>query len=495
MNRMANRKQGVDDFLAAHDPQALFDLIKRAVPVPVENHGSLSKPSARTDTANAWRLATKFGDLVRWVGPWDKWLCWDGQRWRIDHSLQIEAYAKDIAADLWKDVAEEQRQGNADKENIYFARISNSANGIRNMVAMAKSEPDIAIDAMDLDVDPWLLNVENGTIDLRTGILREHRKSDFITKIAPVEFDPAANCNQWIDFLTMIFDGHAELIAYVQKLVGYNLTGVIEEHILPFLFGTGSNGKSTFAEILLKLMGPDYAMKAPPDLLMAKRNESHPTERADLFGKRFVACIETEDGRRLAEALVKELTGGDRVRARRMREDFWEFTPTHHVWLAGNHKPAVNGTDHGIWRRIKLIPFAVTIPDDKQDKKLPAKLVAELPGILNWALAGCLAWQEKGMQEPSIVREATQEYSNEMDEVGLFIEECCELGPDFIQPATPLFEYYERQGGKMTQQSFGAALGRHGFQKCRITSGEYKARHGWKGLKIRGFSTQFQRNK
>jgi len=222
----------------------------------------------------------------------------------------------------------------------------------------------------------------------------------------------------WRTFLEKIFAGKDELIGYMQRLVGYCLTGVTEEHILPFLYGTGANGKSTLVETILKLMGPDYAMKAAPDLLMAKRGESHPTDRADLFGRRFVACIETEESRHMAEALVKEITGGDRMRARRMREDFWEFTPTHHVWLAGNHKPVIFGTDHGIWRRLKLIPFDVVIPDAEQDKKLPSKLAGELPGILNWAIAGCLDWRQGGMREPSIIHAVTGKYAAEMDEVG-----------------------------------------------------------------------------
>jgi putative DNA primase/helicase len=271
------------------------------------------------------------------------------------------------------------------------------------------------------------------------------------------------------------------LINYLQRLVGYCLTGVTEEHILPFLYGSGANGKSTFCETILRLMGPDYAMKAAPDLLMAKRWETHPTDRADLFGKRFVACIETEAGRRMAEALTKELTGGDRVRARRMREDFWEFTPTHHVWLAGNHKPTIAGTDHGIWRRVKLIPFDVVIPQAEQDKKLPAKLVQEMPGILNWALAGCLAWQQGGMSEPAMVQAATTEYSKEMDEVGQFIDEYCEIGPKFMAPATELYKAFQdaMPDSQLSQHSFGAQLHRRGFEKGRTKTGK----HGWKGLK------------
>jgi len=450
----------------------------------------LKVPAGRTDAANAARLISRFGEEVRWVGPWDKWLIWDEKRWKIDQTLHIEELAKLVAAKLWKELGREVATRELDRTTVSamysFAKISNNANGVRAMVAMARSEPGVPIGQNELDTKPWLLNVENGTLDLRTGELREHLRTDFMTKLSPVTFDLGADCPRWLEFLQTTFDGNAELIDYIQRLSGYNLTGVTEEHILPFLYGTGANGKSTFCEAFLNVLGSDYSMKAPPDLLMAKRSGSHPTERADLFGKRFVACMETEDGRRMAEALVKELTGGDRMRARRMREDFWEFTPTHHVWIAGNHKPTIIGTDHGIWRRIKLIPFDVVVPDAQQDKKLPAKLAAELPGILNWALAGCLAWQRNGMQEPEIVRDATQEYADEMDDIGQFIEEYCELGSDFMAPATELHQAYlaARPGSRKSQQAFGSSLRQRGFESGRITRGVNKAKHGWRGLRL-----------
>ncbi|MEO8495520.1 MAG: phage/plasmid primase, P4 family [Planctomycetota bacterium] len=217
--------------------------------------------------------------------------------------------------------------------------------------------------------------------------LRRHDIDDSITKLSKVQYDPKADCPTWREFLDRIMAGNSELIAYLRRLVGYCLTGCTTEQVLPLLYGTGANGKSVFLNTVQALQGRDYAIKAAPDLLLAKKG-AHPTELADLHGKRFVACIESDDGRRLAESLVKELTGGDSIRARRMREDFWEFAPTHKIWLATNHKSTVRGTDHGIWHRVKLIPFTVTIPDDEQDKELPNKLLAELPGILTWALLG-----------------------------------------------------------------------------------------------------------
>lgn len=481
-------KQGIDDLLVTHGEKRFKELIDVAAPVPSADIPSLTTDSGRTDAANAKRLILHADGRTRWVGAWDKWLIWDGKRWSLDQQLRIEALAKEVAARLWEEISAHVIDG-IDKQTLgymcAFARTSSGANGIRNMVALARSELGVSIDIQELDTDPWLLNVENGTINLNDGTLREHCRDDLLTKLAPVTFDPDARCPMWTKFLRTIFAGNKDLIGYVQRLVGYSLTGVTEEHILPFLYGIGANGKTTLVETILKLLGPDYAMKAPPDLLMAKRGETHPTERADLFGKRLVACVETEDGRRLAEALVKELTGGDRVRARRMREDFWEFSPTHHVWLAGNYRPIITGTDHGIWRRIKLIPFEVVIANADQDKKLPHKLAGELSGILNWAIEGCLAWQRDGLGEPQRVQTATKKYSSEMDEVGQFIKDCCELGPKFTAPATELYDRFQAATkSRMSQRSFGESLHRRGYESDRVTSGRHKGRKCWRGLRL-----------
>jgi putative DNA primase/helicase len=480
-------KQGVDDFIVANGGAAFLALLEEAEAMPDRAEiASLTRAEGCTDAANAARLVRDHGAVARWVGPWDKWLVWDETRWERDQTRRLDALAKGTAAGLFNKIATLLKGGGEDigdkTRNVMcaHARYSNSRKGVENMVALARS--DLAILPDELDRDPWLLNLENGTLDLRAGALRGHRKEDFITKRAPVAFDPGAPCPRWRAFLERIFAGNADLILYLQRLVGYCLTGVTREHILPVLHGSGSNGKSTFCETLLALLGGDYAMKAAPDLLMVKRGESHPTERADLFGMRFVACIETEEGRRLAEVLVKELTGGDRVRARRMREDFWEFAPTHHVWLATNHKPVIRGTDEGIWRRIKLIPFDVRIPDAEQDKELGDKLAAELPGILNWARAGCLDWQRGGLREPEVVRVATKGYEAEMDEVGDFLDEHCERGSDFRAMGAELFERFQKAtGSQITPHSFAERLRRAGFENRRTTGG----RKCWCGLQLR----------
>ena len=445
-------------------------------------HYDLLHPDGRTEAANAKRLVARFGDVMRWCEPWGKWLVWDGKRWKVDDERRFEALAKTVANELWDEAAAlaKTADGSTTNEILKFVRASNQATGIRNMVFLSRS--DVAIVPTFLDMHPWLLNVDNGTLDLRTGVLRPHDRDDCLTQLCPVPYEPTAPFPTWRRFIETVLAGDQELIVYLQRLIGYCLTGSTREHLLPFLFGMGANGKSTFIGTLLAMLGPDYAIKAPTDLLLAKR-DTHPTERADLYGKRLVACVEAEGSRRLAESLVKELTGGDRVRARRMRENYWEFQATHKIWLAANHKPVVRGTDHGIWRRIKLLPFTVAIPDDQQDKDLLVKLLDELPGILAWSVEGCRQWLGDGLHEPACVRTATGDYRNEMDLVGRFLVDCCIIDPAASLGAMALYTSFkawcDRTGEQFVNQTrFGGQLTERGFQIERTRVGI--VRHGLK---------------
>ena len=428
----------------------------------------------RTDTANARRLVALHSGSIRYVAAWGKWILWDGCRWTTDNSRTIDAKAKDVADSLWKNVVavKDDVLHEVHKQIIQFARNSSNARGLRDMVDLARSEPAIAVTLDVLDSAPWLLNVENGTVDLRAGTLQEHRQDDYLTKMAPVQFDPAAQCPQWIAFLDTVMAGDASLVAYLQRLVGVSLTGQTTEHILPVLYGTGANGKSVFLSTIRRLLGGNYAMKAARDMLLARSSNAHPTALADLFGKRFVACIETEAGSRLAESLVKELSGGDRIRARHMRQDYWEFEPTHKIWLAVNHKPVIQGTDHGIWRRIKLIPFSVTIADEDQDHELPDKLADELPGILNWAIAGCLSWQKNGLVDPSAVKAATADYRSSMDTLSEFISDRCVTGADRTVRLSAIHDALkawsdEHDEHPITSRALAKALTERGYAKRR----------------------------
>jgi putative DNA primase/helicase len=258
------------------------------------------------------------------------------------------------------------------------------------------------------------------------------------------------------------------MIAFIQRLLGYGLTGDVSERILPIFYGGGANGKSTLLNTYMAVLGDDYARPASASLLMYKRNESHPTEIASLFGKRFVTCIETKDGGKLNEELLKQLTGNDRLSARRMREDFWDFNPTHKLVVATNHKPQVFGQDDAIWDRIRLIPFNVRFTEDQRDKELPQKLRAEATGILAWAVTGCVAWAKDGLQTPPQVRAATSQYRAEEDRIGEFIEEeCVGEGTEKLGRLHARYADWSRVRGEIPlgNKRFGQALERFGYEK------------------------------
>ncbi|MHC4405412.1 MAG: DNA primase family protein [Planctomycetota bacterium] len=424
-----------------------------------------------SDLGNAKRFARQHGENVRFCHPWGKWLVWDGKRWALDQTAAVERLAEATVKAIWQAAMAESDTKQRQAKARWAARSEESAR-IGGMLKLARSQAGVPILPENLDRNPWLLNVVNGTLELRTGELREHRRNDLITKLAPVEYLAPAEteCDLWGSFLDRIFAGRDHLVAFIRRLAGYCLSGTVKDHVLPILYGSGSNGKSTLLETIMGVLGEDYSIKAAPDFLLAKRGESHPTDRADLFGKRLVVCVETEDNRRLAESLAKELTGGDTIRARRMREDFWQFRATHKIVLATNHKPVVRGTDHALWRRLRLIPFDVTIPDDQQDKELPEKLRAEAPGILRWCVAGCLDWQRNGLGEPEEVINATRAYRSEQDIVGAFVEEWCLENRDARARAKDLYTVYRdfcEHGGEtpVNQRRFGQAMTERGYER------------------------------
>ncbi|MCH8043047.1 MAG: hypothetical protein IID44_04950 [Planctomycetes bacterium] len=421
-------------------------------------------PYHLTDMGNAQRLVRLHGRDLRYCYHWKRWLIWNDTRWEPDESGEIVRRAKITVAKIYDELSGLDKDER--KAMARHAMSSEKRERIGAMIALAESEPGIPIATDKLDKNPWLLNVENGTLDLRTGELRQHQRDDYLTKLAPVRYDPDADCPTWLRFIDSTFDGNQSLAEFVRRLFGYCLTGSTRDHILAFLYGTGANGKSVLLNTTIDVMGPDYAMKAPADFLMIKRGEAHPTERADLFGKRLVAAIEAEEGKRLAESMVKELTGGDKVRARRMREDFWEFDATHKVMLAANHKPTIRGQDPGIWRRILLIPFAVRFwdasrgesgpPELEADKELPEKLLAEKSGILNWLLLGCIDWQAKGLAAPKEVLIETDNYRNEQDVVGRFVDERCLESEEAEATAKDLyasFQEWAKQTGGVPAES------------------------------------------
>jgi putative DNA primase/helicase len=362
-----------------------------------------------------------------------------------------------------------------------FAKNSEKYSTRKNLLGVAASHAEARIDQLDCDL--FLLNVENGTIDLRTGKLRPHRADDFITKLAPIKFDPDAPCPRFEAFLWQIFNGDQELIRFLQKALGYALTGEVTEQVFFLLFGTGANGKSTLMELLALGLG-DYALAAPPGLLLAKKWEGHPTDLADLFGARMVITSEVKTDACWDEERIKRLTGGDTIKARRMREDFWSFQPTHKIFLSTNHKPATNDSSIGFWRRVRMIPFTVTIPEDKRDPDLLNKLKKELPGILAWAVRGCLMWQKEGLGSCAAVDKATAAYRAESDQIASFVEECCQLGHLFESQAQLLYRAYldwanARKEPAFSIKLFGTRLREMGFTPTKSSATYYQ------GLRIK----------
>lgn len=375
-----------------------------------------------TDLANAALFAKERGADIRFT-PEAGWFVWDGTRWAVDSkAIAVQARAKETARSIFDRVKDSQ-----DRDATYrHAKKTQSRQAIESMIWLSRSEPGILASLTDFDADPFLFNVQNGTVELRTGKLREHEKDDLISRIAPVTFDKAAACESWDAFLWRVLGGDRDLYDYMRRFVGHLLAGDVSDQALHFLYGLGANGKSVFCDSVLRLLG-DYAIAASPDLIMIRRYGGIPNDVARLRGVRAAFMNETVQGARFDEAKLKDLTGGDTLNARFLHQEFFDFRPTHRLIIRGNHKPAITGTDDGVWRRLRLVPFNVQIPLEEQDRHLIDKLTAELPGILNWAIAGCLEWQRDGLSPPALITDAVRAYREESDVLGRFIGEHCEV--------------------------------------------------------------------
>lgn len=455
-------------------------------PPPPQNGQHPGPPCACTDVGNAHRLVAAHGQDLRYVARWG-WHVWDGRRWAKDDLGRVYELAKQTARSIYREAAGEENEAQR-KALAGWARQSENIARIRAMVELARTDPAVAIAVEAMDAEPWHLTVANGTVDLRSGDLGPHRREHLSTKLAPVTYEPDAEAPTWEAFLERVLPGD-DVRTYLRRLTGCALPGVVLEHILAFFYGTGANGKSTLLKALLGVYG-DYGRQSDAALLLEGRHAEHPTAVARLAGARLVACIEAGAGRRMAEVMVKHLTGGDRVAARFMHQDFFEFDPTWTVLLAANHKPVVRGTDHAIWRRIHLVPFTVTIPPDEQDHGLADKLDAEAAGILAWAVRGCLEWQKEGLCVPASVVAATENYRAEMDVLGDFLEECCELDPAAKVLASELYGAYRRWAeaagaDAINQTLFGRLLNEHGLEAQKATSGPNKDRKERLGVRLR----------
>lgn len=448
-------------------------------------HRELRRHYARSDLGNAERFVDMHGDSVRWCPARKSWLVYDGRRWSWDECGQIVKLAQETARSIHRDAATEEDLAKQ-REIARFAISSQNEGRINGMLSQAK--PHLAVRLEDLDRDQWLLNCQNGTLDLRTGKLRGHDPADYITTMVPVKYTPDAGRERFEKYLEEVLVDRA-VISFVKRYCGYTLTGITRERILAIVWGSGKNGKTTLVELLRDVMG-DYAQNTDVETILIKRYAGVGNDVAALRGARFVSCAEVGRGRRLDESKVKQLTGNDTVTARYLFGEPFNFRPQFKLWISTNNKPEVQGTDDAIWDRIRLIPFTQRFDGDRQDSKLPDKLRAESEGVLAWMVEGCLEWQEHGLGEPERVAAATKDYRTEMDTLAAFMDEHCVTGPGFKVLAERLYEHYsiwcDKSGERRDpKKAFVARLTERGFTRRRESAGVNKGRYVWVGIGLR----------
>jgi putative DNA primase/helicase len=435
----------------------------------------------KTELGYARRLVAVYGDWLRYVPAWRRWLVWDGARWEHDTTGQAHRWMKAIARALTATalaITDDKERAAA----LALARRGESSHAIAGALTLAGTEREFAVTPDDLDADPFLLNCRNGTLDLRTLELRGHDPADLLTKITGAAYDPHARGAEFTKFLERVQPDET-MRAYLARLVGHALEGRVVSHILPIFHGPGANGKGTFTGVTLTALG-DYADAADPELLTARTFDAHPTGTADLFGLRLAVLGESEHGRRLAEATVKRLTGGDRIKARRMREDFWSFDPSHTFLMLTNHKPLVSGTDEGIWRRLRLVPWNVVISPAERDEELGGRLALEAGAVLTWLVDGYRDWRARGLADPEQVTSATGGWRAESDALARFIAARCLTGPHWHVGSSDLFAAWcawcrDENEDPGTQTAFAGALQTRGLDN--YTS---NGRRRWRGIAL-----------
>ncbi|NTY57947.1 DNA primase family protein [Mycolicibacterium sphagni] len=418
----------------------------------------------------AYRLAEAYRDRLLYVHGVG-WLYWDGKRWALDD----RGFAKRAVLDVFAAALAESVTNQPLRQDVVKCE---SNNGIVGVLGVASAL--LAAAVTDLDADPYLLNVANGTLDLRTMELRDHDPRDRITKVTLGAHDPTTPAAAWTRFINQVLPDE-QVRAYLQRVAGVALLGKVAEHVLPILTGTGANGKGTWYGAMMFALG-DYAAPADPDLFMA-REGAHPTGQMDLRGRRLVVVSESDEGRRLNEGTMKRLTGGDRIKARLMHRDFVEFTPSHTAFLVTNHLPKVSGDDPAVWRRLRVVPFEVVIPPEERDPHLDERLQTEADAVLAWAIAGWAAYQHNGdtLDEPPQVLAATGKYQQDSDAVARFVdEECVTTSPALQATTRKLFDAWERwrfrEGAEqLSQKAFGQALDKKGYPvTSRTSSGRHR---------------------
>lgn len=435
----------------------------------------------RNDAGNAERLLTRFGEdilYVRDVG----WHWWDGRRWSVEiGQVTVEKLAHDTARRIHDEVAALQ-DADGDKkvgrdviaEHFKWAMQSGNAQRLKSMVTVA--QPYRTCSPGEMDADRLLLNLGNGTLQL-DGLceaLRPHRRDDKISKIIDIDWDPGATCPRFEAFLAEILPDKA-VRDFLQRSFGYTLTGLVGEQVLWFFYGTGANGKSTLVNVIARILGP-YCMSLPFSSLVQderKRGAEASPDLARLPGARMVRASEPEKGAKFGESTIKTVTGGEPLTVRHLNHGFFDFLPEFKLFLSGNHKPVIRGQDEGVWRRIMLVPFTVSIPKERRDPKLEDKLWEERAGILNWMIDGLLRWHGEGLKPPPAVVAATAEYREDSDPLGIFLGQWCERMDKAAVQATDLYEAYKLWCGEnavepVSNTLFGRMLTERGIQKDKV---------------------------
>lgn len=431
------------------------------------------------DTGNAERFVDLFGDILRYSYIRKNWYYYNGKKWEIDQEGKIKKLADQVIEKMQKEkiyVPDGTDEEEAKKLFQRHLKYTRNHSGKTNMIK--ESEHLLSIQQSEFDNDIYLFNVQNGYLDLRTGTLHNHDKEKYFTKISNVEYTDKADCPMWKKFLSQIFDNNQEIIDFIQRAVGYSLCGSTEEQKMFILYGNGRNGKSVFLDIITELFG-DYSANIQPQSIMVKPSSSNANpDIAKLAGTRLVTTTEPGEGMRFDEGLVKQITGGDKISARFLYEDEFEYIPQFKLWMATNHKPIIRGTDDGIWRRLVIIPFTVQIPEDKVDKKLRQKLKRELNAILHWAVEGFLKWQREGLKEPEVIKAQREDYRLEMDVVQSFINECCIVDQNESVQSSLLYQAYktwaqENNQYLMNSTKFGREMSKR-FIKFKSSGIYYK---------------------
>ena len=452
----------------------------------INDAAAKAKETARqvgvTDVENAEALLEAHGERLRFCAQQGSWYHFDGKRWLEDHAnVKVEELAKEVL--LSHSIELVKRAAETDKKKYLESSTRKllSAATIQNAVRTARTFEEVQVAPDDFDRDPMLLCVENGTLDLKTMKLRPHDPANLITKCAKYRYEPGADCPTWHKFLGSSLPD-AEVADYLQVLFGYCLTGDISEQKLFIFHGDGANGKSIVIRVLRELLG-DYAVIAAQELLVKHKFESHPTSLAELKGARLATCNEVEGKAKLSEVLVKKLTGGDTLQARRMRENLWRFEPTHKIILVSNYEPEVADTDEGIWRRLVMIPFDVVIPIERRDAKLFDKLQNEIEGIFAWAVEGCRLWQAHGLVSPLAVDSKTLNYRAANDPLQQFLDECC-LKESNVSKADfySALENFCKESGATCPDHKAVTQGmkKKGFDESRTNSGRF-----WSGVSVK----------